>query len=349
MFDKLFSLVSHDLAIDLGTANTIVLVLGKGIVIREPTVVAISKKTKDILAIGQDARNMVGKTPQNIVVVRPLKDGVISDYYTSEKLLEHFIDKVHESPQKFPASLFNFYRPRVVLGVPSGITQVEQRAVSDAAKNAGARQAFLLEEPMAASLGAGLPVEDPKGSLIVDIGGGTCEIAVISLGGIVVSKSVKIAGYEIDQKVIEFSRSEYNLLIGERTAEDIKIRIGSVYNPSKDKKSSLRGRDLKTGLPKSVEISSRDLYPAIILPVKQIIEQIKYLIEETPPELVADILKSGITLAGGGSLLKGFDKLLAKETNIAVTTAEDPMTCVVKGCAKALKDGRLLNKVKVGG
>jgi len=342
-FKKLFSLFSPDLAVDLGTANTEVLVVGKGIVIKEPTICAINKKTKGIIAIGSEAKTMLGKTPPSISVIRPLKDGVISDYEVAEKFLAHYIKKVCESSKP----LFGISKPRIVLGVPSGITEVERRAVSEAAMSAGARRAYLLEEPMAAAIGAGLPVLEARGSMIVDIGGGTTEIAVISYGGIVVAKSLKTAGYEIDQKIIEISKDRYNLLIGESTAEEVKIVIGSVYEPKKDSVYILKGRSLETGLPESREVSSYDIFEAIIIPVKQIIEAVKDTIQETPPELVADILKDGITISGGGSKLLGFDKLLSREAKIPIHKAADPATCVVRGCAKVLEDPSLLGKVKI--
>jgi rod shape-determining protein MreB len=340
-FKKLFSLFSPDIACDLGTANTEILVVGKGIVIREPTICAINKKTKGIVAIGNDAKAMLGKTPNNIVVIKPLKDGVISDYETAEKFLSYYINKVCEAQKP----LLGISRPRIVLGVPSGITEVERRAVSEAAISAGARCAFLIEEPMAAALGADLPVDRAQGSMIVDIGGGTTEVAVISYGGIVVAKSLKIAGYEIDQKIIEISKDKYNLLIGEHTAEDVKKNIGNVFLPNKDKVFTIKGRSLKTGLPESRDISSVDIYDGILVPVSQIIESIKDTIEETPPELVADILKDGLTISGGSSLLSGFDKLLSREVKIIIKQVADPATCVVRGCAKVIKDKKLLDAV----
>lgn len=337
------SFFTDDLAIDLGTANTMVFVLGKGVVIREPTICAVKKKTKEIIAIGAEAKRMLGRTPPTIVMIKPLKDGVISDYNATEKILYYYINKIAGGQ----SSLFRLPRPRVVLGVPSNITEVERRAVSKAALSAGARQAFLLEEPMAAAIGAELPVEEAKGSMVVDIGGGTTEIAVISLGGIVVAKSLKVAGYEIDQKVIEISKEKFGLIIGERTAEEIKIEIGNVFEPQDDKKAQLKGRSVATGLPTMISVSQKDIYDGIKIPISYIIEQIKDIIEETPPELVADILKTGITLSGGGSLLCGFDKLLSLETKIPIKVASDPMTCVVRGCAKALGNKKLLEKVSI--
>lgn len=342
-FFKFPSLFTEDLAIDLGTANTMIYVLGKGVVVREPTICAIKKKTKEIIAIGAEAKRMLGRTPPAIVIVRPLKDGVISDYDASEKILYYFINKISGKKSSF----FRLPRPRVALGVPANITEVERRAVFKAALSAGARQAFLLEEPMAAALGAELPVEEAKGSMIVDIGGGTTEIAVISLGGIVVAKSLKVAGYEIDQKVIEISKEKFGLIIGERTAEEIKIEIGNVFEPRDDKTAQLKGRSIATGLPVMIAVSQKDIYEGIKIPVSYIVEQIKDTIEETPPELVADILKSGITLSGGGALLCGLDKLLSCETKIPIRVVQDPMTSVVKGCAKALGNKKLLEKVRV--
>jgi len=342
-FKRFFSFFSPDLAVDLGTANTIVSIIGKGIILKEPTICAINKKTKEIVAIGTEAKVMLGKTPPSILVVRPLKDGVISDYEVAERFLAYYIGKIAKSPK----TIISFSTSKIALGVPSGITEVERRAVSEAAISAGARKAFLLEEPMASAIGAGLAVEEPKGSMIVDIGGGTTEIAVISYGGLVVFKSLKIAGYEIDQKVIDISRDKFNLLIGEHTAEEAKIVVGNVYEPKKDKEYILKGRGLESGLPESREISAHDLYEGIMAPISQIVESIKDTIEETPPELVADILKDGITLSGGGSQLGGFDKLLAYKTKIPVRIAEDPVSCVVRGLAKALENNNLLSKVRI--
>lgn len=342
MLDFIFGFFSHDIGIDLGTANTLVHVKDKGIVIREPSVVALHKKTKDVLAIGSAAKEMLGKTPASIIAVRPLKDGVISDFEVAEKMLAYFIKKVHESHSIIP----KIPRPRVIVGIPSGVTEVERKAVVDAAKGAGARQAFLIEEPMAAAIGAGLPINEPAGSMIVDMGGGTTEIAVISLGGIVINKSVRVAGDEIDQDIINYSRQRFNLLVGERTAEAVKIAIGSAFEGFSGE-SFLRGRDLKTGLPKAVKVSAEEIREAVSPSLKIITAAIKDAVEETPPELISDVMSRGITLAGGTSQLRGLAKHLNRELNIPVTVAEDPMTCVVKGAAASLDNLDLLEKVKV--
>lgn len=345
MFDRIFSLFSHDMGIDLGTANTLVLVKGKGILIREPSVVAIHKKTKEVYAVGNEAKRMLGKTPATISAIRPLRDGVISDFYVVEKMLSYFIKKVHELPSTLP----KIPRPKVVIGVPSGITEVERKAVIDASLSAGARQVYLIEEPMAAAIGAGLPISEPQGSMIVDMGGGTSEIAVISLGGIVTNKSLRIAGDEIDAEIINYAKTRFNLLVGDRTAEEIKITLGNAYTFEGDTKETalLRGRDLKTGLPRSVEVTATDIRDAIKNPINSIINAVKDAIEETPPELVADILKNGITLAGGTSLIRGFDRLMSEETRMPVSVAKDPLTCVVLGCGSVLEDFELLKRVKI--
>jgi rod shape-determining protein MreB and related proteins len=328
VFSALFGVFSKDLGIDLGTANTLVHVQGKGVVLSEPSVVAIDKKTKQVLAVGAEAKRMVGRTPANIVAVRPLKDGVIADFEIVEQMLRYFINKVHSG--------FLAPRPRVVVGIPSGVTEVEKRAVHDAAIRAGAREAFLMEEPMAAAIGSGLPITEPTGSMIVDIGGGTTEVAVISLEGIVVSRSIRTAGDEIDEAILQYARREHSLAIGERTAEETKIKIGSAYNTGNERTVELRGRDLITGLPKLVEVTSSDIREAIANPVNQIVEEVKVCVEETPPELVADIMECGITLAGGGAMLEGLDIRLNEETKMPVQIADDPLTCVVRGTGKAL-------------
>lgn len=349
MLDKIFKLFSHDIGIDLGTVNTLVLVMGKGIVIREPSVVAIHKKSKQVLAIGTEARRMIGRTPQAIEAVRPLRDGVISDFDTTEAMLKFFIQKVHRSPKDGILALPKIPRPRVVVGIPSGATEVERRAVQDAALSAGARSAFLIEEPMAASIGAGLPIEEPEGNLIIDIGGGTTEIAVISLGGMVINRSLRIAGDELDEDIVNYLRLRYGLLIGERTAEEIKVAIGSVMPLKDEKETVVRGRDLATGLPKSIKLSSTEIREAIAPTINQMISTIHEVLEETPPELLSDILERGMTLAGGGALLKGLDKRISDETKIPVWVADDPLTCVVRGCGRVLEDLDLLSKVKVTG
>ncbi|MEI6043379.1 MAG: rod shape-determining protein [Chloroflexota bacterium] len=319
-----FGLFSRDLGIDLGTANTLVHVRGKGIVISEPSYVAIDKKTKDVKAVGADAKAMAGKTPASIIAIRPLRDGVIADFDIVEKMLHEFIRKVHTQTVVGP-------HPRIVVGIPSGVTEVEKRAAREASLNAGAREAYVVEEPMAAAIGAGLPVNEPIGSMIVDIGGGTTEVAVISLGGIVINHSIRTAGDEIDEAIMQYCRREHNLLIGERMAESAKIAAGSAFPLDQELRYTLRGRDVLTGLPKAVELSSVELREAVSGPVNLIVETVKLAIEETPPELVADIMERGITLAGGGALLLGLDRRIHMETKMPVTVADDPLTCVVRG------------------
>jgi rod shape-determining protein MreB len=337
--DSFLGLFSHDMGIDLGTANTLVMVKGKGIVIDEPSVVAIEKRGKRILAVGEDAKKMVGKTPAGIVAVRPLKDGVISDFDTTEQMLHYFIAKVHEKYS------FVSPRPRVVIGIPSGVTEVEKRAVHDAAISAGAREAYLIEEPMAAAIGAGMPVMEATGSMIVDIGGGTTEVAVISLGGIVASRSIRVAGDEADQDIIAYARQQHNLLIGERMAEEIKIAAGSAFPLEEEQTVSFRGRDLITGLPRSVQVSSVEIREAISRSVSAIVSAVKDTIEDTPPELVADLMERGIALTGGGALLRGLDRRLSHETKFHVYTAEAPLTCVVRGAGEVLDNLNGLRKV----
>lgn len=345
MFGSFWRLFSEDIAIDLGTVNTLVAVKGKGIVIREPSVVAIHKKTRQVLAIGTEAKRMIGRTPAVIEAIRPLRDGVISDFDTTEAMLRHFIQRVHSTPGRFP----KIPRPRVVIGIPSGVTEVERRAVQDAALSAGAREAYLIEEPMAAAIGAELKIEEPDGNLIVDVGGGTTEIAVISLGGMVLNRSLRIAGDEMDQDIISYMRMRYGMLIGERSAEDIKIELGSAAPLSKEKDTIVRGRELATGLPKSIKISSTEVREALSSTVTQIINIIHEVLEETPPELLGDILERGIIITGGGALIRGLDKRISDETKMPVWVAEDPLTTVVRGCAKLLDDLDLLAKVKVTG
>lgn len=341
IFDKFYQRFSKDIGIDLGTANTLIYVKGKGIVINEPSVVAINQRTKQILAIGTEARRMVGRTPAHIVATRPLVDGVISDFEVTEAMLRYFIDKVHSQTYAF------LRRPRVVIGIPSGVTEVEKRAVQDAAMNAGASQAFLIEEPMAAAIGARLPVQDPQGSMIVDIGGGTTEIAVISLGGIVLSKSIRIAGDEMNENIIQFTRENFNLLLGERTAEDVKIRVGSAYPLEEPLYVQMRGRDLIQGLPKEVTISDSQVREALTHSMKIIVNNIKDVIEEIPPELISDIMNKGIVLAGGGALLRGLDKLVHEATGMPVIIAEDPLTCVARGAGVVVEDLESLKDVLV--
>lgn len=334
----LFGFLSHDIAIDLGTANTLVMVKGRGIVIDEPSVVAIDRVTKKILAIGAEAKRMVGRTPANIVAVRPLRDGVISDFEVTEKMLSYFIRAVHD--RGFLA------QPRVVVGIPSGVTEVEKRAVHDAALNAGARSCFLIEEPMAAAIGAGLPVMEAAGCMIVDIGGGTTEVAVISLGGMVVSTSIRVAGDEMDQDIIAYARQVHNLLIGERTAEEIKKIAGSAAPIDPEETVDLRGRDLATGLPKAVEVSTVEIRDALAGSISAIVEAVRSSIEVTPPELVSDLMAHGIALAGGGAMLRGLDRRLSQETRFPVYVAEDPLLCVVRGAGEVLEESMLLEKVQ---
>jgi rod shape-determining protein MreB len=335
----LLGLFSLDIGIDLGTANTLVCVRNQGVVINEPSVVAIEKKTKKVLAIGAEAKEMVGRTPANIVAVRPLRDGVISDFDVTEQMLHHFIRKVHER------SLLRIPRPRVVVGIPSGVTEVEKRAVHDATISAGAREAYLVEEPMAAAIGAGLKVTDAKGSMIVDIGGGTTEVAVIALGGIVVARSIRVAGDEMDEDIIAYARQKYNLLIGDRTAEQAKIEAGSAYPLEQEITYTLRGRNLITGLPEGVEISSIEIREALRNSVNVIVEAIKSALDDTPPELVADLMSDGIVLAGGGALLRGLSERLSEETKMKVYAANEPMSCVAKGAEKILESLEDLRKV----
>ena len=335
----LLGLFSLDIGIDLGTANTLVCVRNQGVVINEPSVVAIEKKSKKVLAIGAEAKEMVGRTPANIVAVRPLRDGVISDFDVTEQMLHHFIRKVHER------SLLRIPRPRVVVGIPSGVTEVEKRAVHDATISAGAREAYLVEEPMAAAIGAGLKVTEAKGSMIVDIGGGTTEVAVIALGGIVVARSIRVAGDEMDEDIIAYARQKYNLLIGDRTAEQAKIEAGSAYPQEQEITYTLRGRNLITGLPEAVEISSIEIREALRNSVNVIVEAIKSALDDTPPELVADLMSDGIVLAGGGALLRGLAQRLSDETKMRVYAANDPMTCVAKGAEKILESLEDLRKV----
>ncbi len=346
MFDFFLGLLSHDLGIDLGTANTLVYVKGKGIAIREPSVVARHRKTKKIVAIGREAKRMLGKTPQTIEAFRPLKDGVIADFDAAAAMLTHYIKLVHESPN--PSIFPKIPRPRVVIGIPSGVTEVERRAVQEAAIMAGAREAILIEEPMAGAIGAGLPIQDSSGSFICDIGGGTSEIAVLSLGGIVVNRSIRIAGDEMDEAVTNFMRLKYSLLIGEQTAEAVKIAIGSAYPTEKvERQTVVRGRDIERGLPKSIRVNESEIREALAPTIHEIIEGISETIEETPPELVSDIVEHGIVLAGGGALIRGIDKLIANEMKMPVWVTDDPQTAVVRGCGKLLDDISLLRKINV--
>jgi len=328
------------MGIDLGTANTLIYVKGRGIMVQEPSVVAMEQHTRKVLAVGDEAKRMVGRTPSNIIAIRPLSDGVIADFDVAQAMIEQFIHKVHQ--RGF------LMKPLVIIGIPSGVTEVEKRAVLEASKNAGAKRSFLIEEPMAAAIGAGLPITEPRGSMIVDIGGGTTEVAVISLGGICASKSVRVAGDEIDEAIVQYVRREHSLLIGERTAEEVKMRIGSAYPTEDLLEIDIRGRDLVTGLPKQVTITSDEVRSAIQEPLMTIVETVKQTLENTPPELSADIIESRIMLAGGGALLKGIDDLIASETNMPVRHADEPLYCVVEGCGRALEEIETLKEVFVG-
>ena len=329
MLKNLFGRFAQDMGIDLGTANTLVHVKGRGVVLREPSVVAIDRETNTVRSVGEEAKQMVGRTPGHIVAIRPLKDGVIADFEITQRMLQHFIQRVHRGRK--------FAFPRVMVGIPSGITEVEKRAVIEATITAGARDARTIEEPMAAAIGAGLPVCEPTGSMIVDIGGGTTEVAVVSLGGIVTCRSLRIAGDEIDEAIIAYLRRTYNMLIGERTAEFLKLEIGSAYPLAEEISCEIKGRDLVSGLPRSVRINSVDLREAINEPVLQIVETVRTTLEQSPPELSADIMERGIVLAGGGALLRGLDQLLAHESGIPVHIAEDPLSCVALGTGETVE------------
>jgi len=338
-FDRFWGMLSNDLAIDLGTASTLVYVKGKGIVANEPSVVAIRKEAggKKILAVGNEAKKMLGRTPANITAIRPMKDGVIADFDVTESMLKYFIQIVHNRK--------SFVKPRIIVSVPSGITPVEKRAVRESAESAGAREIYLIEEPMAAAIGAGLPVSEPVGSMIVDIGGGTTEVAVISLSGIVYSQSVRTAGDKMDEAIVHYIKRKYNLLIGERTAELIKITIGTAFPEEDIKTVDVKGRDMVTGIPKTLEISSVEVMEAIQEPVNTIVEGVKIALERTPPELAADIVDRGIVLAGGGALLKNLDVLLREETGLPIIVCDSPLTAVVLGSGKALDELDLLKDV----
>ena len=366
MLDKFFSVFANDIGIDLGTANTLVWVRGKGIVIREPSVVALHKKTKKVIAIGTEAKKMLGKTPESIITVKPLQGGVISDFDVTLAMISEFIKSVHDLGTRLPARLS---RPKVVIGIPSSITEVQRRAVWEAALSAGAREAFLIEEPMAAAIGEGISIFQPTGKMVVDIGGGTTEVAVISLGGIVVSRSLKLAGDDMDRAIGHYIRLKHGVLLGEKTIEELKIKLGSAYEgggrrkkeetgkePRKDdfterleKMAVVRGRDIETGLPKSLRITEIEVREALAPTIARIIEGIVDVLEESPPELTSDILEHGILLTGGGSLLYGLDSLIVARTHIPVIRAEDPLTTVVRGTGKVLEDEALLDRVKVIG
>ncbi len=340
MFNFLMGVFSNDIGIDLGTANTLVYVKDHGIVLREPSVVAVKAGTNMVLAVGNEAKRMLGRTPANIVAVRPLKDGVIADFEITEAMLRHFITKVHNRRK--------MVRPRVVIAVPSGITEVEKRAVKESATHAGAREVHLIEEPMAAAIGVGLPVQDAAGNMIIDIGGGTTEVALISLSGIVFSRSVRVAGDELDDAIVNYVRRAYSLMIGERTAEEIKIKIGSVFPPAtKEQETSMeiKGRDLTLGLPKTLNITSAEIREALMEPVKTIVESVRITLERCPPELASDLVDRGLMLAGGGALLRGLDQLLMQETGLPVHVAEDPLSAVAEGTGKVLNEIKFLRQV----
>jgi rod shape-determining protein MreB and related proteins len=324
------------MAVDLGTANTLVYVRGRGIVLSEPSVVAIDVRSGEVHAVGLEAKRMLGRTPGTIQAIRPLKDGVIADFDVTEQMLRHFIQKVHQN---------RWAHPRVVVCVPSGVTGVEKRAVEEACLSAGARQAYLIEEPMAAAIGVGLPVQDPAGNMIIDIGGGTTEVAIISLSGIVFSRSVRVAGDELDEAIVQYMKRAYNLMVGERTAEEIKIKIGSAYPSEKETSVEVKGRDLVAGLPKTLMITSQEVREALLEPISTIVDSVRITLERCPPELSADLVDRGLVLAGGGALLRGFDKLLSEETGLPVHVAEDPLSAVAEGTGKCLNELKFLRQV----
>jgi rod shape-determining protein MreB and related proteins len=330
VLDRLANYFSNDIAIDLGTANTLVYVKGNGIVLNEPSVVAVDQKTKKVYAVGAEAKAMLGKTPAHIVAIRPLKDGVIADFEITEVMLREFIKKAQK--KRF------FIRPRIVIAVPSGITEVERRAVTDSAQNAGAREVYLIAEPVASAIGVGLPVDKPSGNMVIDIGGGTTEIAVIALNGIVTDMSIRVAGDEMDEAIVLHIKKAYNLLIGDQTAEHVKMVIGSATKLKKEEEMEIKGRDLVSGIPKTLKISSVEVREALAEPVSQIVAAVKTALEQTPPELAADIVDRGIVMTGGSSLLRGLDQLLKEETNLPINVVEDPLTCVVLGCGKVLSN-----------
>ena len=335
MFSDLFS---NDLAIDLGTANTLVHVKGQGIVIREPSVVALNSATNEVQAVGEKAKQMLGRAPANIIAIRPMKDGVIAHFEVTEKMIRHFMEKAKNNKR-------TLVKPRVVVAVPSGITQVEKRAVRDSAESAGAREVFLLEEPMAAAIGVGLPVQDPTGNMIIDIGGGTTEVAIISMSGVVYSKSIRIAGDEMDEAIVNYIKRKYNLLIGERTAEEVKIQIGSAYPLEERLTMEVKGRDLVAGIPKTLIVTDEEIREALTETFGSIVEAVKIALERTPPELAADIVDKGVVVSGGGSLIKGLDILLKEATGLPITLADDPLSAVALGAGIILNDPKLLKKV----
>ena len=339
VFDSILGMFSSDMGIDLGTASTLVYMKNEGIVLCEPSVVAIEAGTSNVLAVGEEAKRMLGRTPSNIIAIRPMRDGVIADFEITESMLRYFIKKVHNSRR--------LVRPRVVIAIPSGITEVEKRAVKDSALHAGAREVYMLEEPVAASIGVGLPIQEPSGNMIIDIGGGTTEMAVISLAGVVFSKSIRIGGDEMDEAIINYLKRTYNLMVGERTAEEIKIRIGSGYPMDEEMTMDVRGRDLVAGLPKMITVTSEEVREALSEPIAQIVEAVRITLERTPPELSADLIEKGLIMAGGGALLRGLDKLIAEETGLPVHLADDPLTAVVLGTGKVLSELRYLKRLTV--
>ena len=340
MLNLFWDFFSNDLAIDLGTANTLVNVKGQGIVLREPSVVAINSTTKEVQAVGEEAKQMLGRAPGTISAIRPMKNGVITHFEVTEKMISHFIRKVHNNRK-------TLVRPRVVIAVPSGITQVEKRAVRDSAESAGAREVFLIEEPMAAAIGVDLPVQEPTGNMIIDIGGGTTEVAIISMSGIVFSRSVRIAGDEMDEAIVNYIKKKYNLLIGERTAEEVKIHIGSAYPLNESMTMEVKGRDLIAGIPTTLLVSDEEIREALTETFGAIVEAVKIALERTPPELAADIVDKGVVIAGGGSLIKGLDILLKEATGLPITLAMDPLSAVALGAGKVLADPKLLRKVTI--
>jgi rod shape-determining protein MreB len=337
MFRKLFDFFSNDVGIDLGTANSLVYVKDRGVILREPSVVAIQTGTTRVLAVGSEAKRMLGRTPGNITAIRPMKDGVIADFEITEALLRYFIRKVHGQR--------GVVKPRIIISVPSGITAVEKRAVKDSAIHAGAREVYLIEEPMAAAIGVGLPVQEPAGNMIVDIGGGTTEVALISLAGIVFSRSVRVGGDELDESIIQYMKRVYNLMIGERTAEQIKITVGSAYPLQEETSIDVKGRDLVAGLPKTMTLTSEEVREALHEPVSAIVEAIRFTLERCPPELSADLVDRGIVLAGGGALLRGMDKLISEQTGLPVHVADDPLSAVAEGTGMVLSELKFLRKV----
>jgi rod shape-determining protein MreB and related proteins len=342
IFDRLLGLFSNDLAIDLGTANTLVYVKGEGIVCNEPSVVAVHQDTRGsrrVLAVGSEAKRMLGRTPGNINAIRPLKDGVIADFEITEAMLRYFIQRIHNRK--------TLVRPRIIICVPFGVTEVEKRAVRESAESAGAREVYLVEEPIAAAIGAGLPITEPAGNMIVDIGGGTTEVAVISLSGIVFSKSVRVGGDKMDEAIVQYIKRKYNLLVGERTAELVKITIGSAYPGNEIQTMEIKGRDLVAGVPKTVEITDEEIRDSILEPINQVVEVVRIGLERTPPELASDIVDKGIVLAGGGALLRNLDTLLREETGLPVMLADDPLTAVVMGAGKVLDEISLLRDIAV--